>query len=152
MLVTLGDAADLAIDELGLPVKNVLRGVPASEFFCPGAVLEILVDNQHPLGYGMPDRSGSYFRNSPAFELVAPFTGSEPRAVVRYPAENPLKSGWIGGPEHLSNRIGAVEIKHGSGRVVLFGLPVQWRAQPHATFKLLFNALHWAAATESTVR
>ncbi len=151
-LVTLGDAADLAIDELGLPVKNVLRGVPASEFFCPGAVLEILVDNRHPLGYGMPERSGSYFRNSPAFELVAPFTDSEPRAVVRYPTENPLKSGWIGGPEHLSNRIGAVEVRHGSGRVVLFGLPVQWRAQPHATFKLLFNALHWAAATKATLQ
>ncbi|MCL6565415.1 MAG: hypothetical protein K6U09_03230 [Acidobacteriia bacterium] len=150
-LVTLGEAADLAIDALGLPVRNVLRNVPASQFFCPGAVLEILVDNRHPLGYGMPERTGSYFRNSPAFELVAPFTASEPRAVVRYPTENPLKSGWIGGPEHLSNRIGALEVRHGSGRVILFGFPVQWRAQPHATFKLLFNALHWSAATTATV-
>ncbi|MGH9793321.1 MAG: hypothetical protein ACRD5G_00985, partial [Candidatus Acidiferrales bacterium] len=147
-LVTLGDAADLAIDELGLPVRNVLRDVPRGKFYCPGAVLEIFVDNQHPLGYGMPSRTSAYFRDNPAFELSAPFTTSAARAVAKYPATNALQSGWIGGPEHLFNRAGVVDVTYGQGRVVLLGFAAQFRAQPHATFKLLFNALHWSAAAK----
>jgi hypothetical protein len=150
-LVTLDNAADFAIDELGLPVRNVLRGVPAAEFFCPGAVLDIRVDPRHPLGYGMREKASGYFRNSPAFELSAGFTEQQPRAVVRYPATNPLESGWIGGPEHLANRVAAAEVSYGQGRVVLLGFPVQFRAQPHGTFKLLFNALHWSAAASARV-
>jgi hypothetical protein len=149
-LVTLDSAADFAIDELGLPVRNVLRGVPADKFYCPGAVLEIFVDNEHPVAYGMPPRASAYFRNSPAFELTAPFSTSTGRAVARYPATNPLQSGWIGGPEHIQNALGAVEVSYGKGRVVLLGFQAQFRAQPDGTFKLLFNALHWAAAEPRT--
>ena len=34
----------------------------------------------------------------------------------------------------------------GKGRVVLFGNEVLWRAQPHGTFKLLFNGIYYGAA------
>ena len=146
-LVTLDDAADFAIDALGLPVRNTLRGVPRDKFFCPGAILELFVDNQTPLGYGMPSRTSAYFLNSPAFELTAPFTTTSARAIARYPATNPLQSGWIGGPEYLYDRVAVADVSFGKGRVVLIGFRAQFRAQPHATFKLLFNALHLSAAT-----
>ncbi len=146
MLVTLDDAADFAIDTLGLPVRNTLRDVPRDKFYCPGAILEILVDSQHPLGYGMPPRTSAYFFNSPALELTAPFASREARTVARYPGTNPLQSGWIGGPEYLYDKAAAVDVTYGKGRVVLLGFRAQFRAQPQATFKLLFNALHWSAA------
>jgi hypothetical protein len=145
-LVTLDDACDFAIDELKLPVRNSLRGVPPEQFYCPGAILETFVDDRHPLGYGMPARTSVYFLNSPAFELTGPLGEGAARAVARYPATNPLQSGWIGGPEHLFNRLGVVEAPVGKGRAVLLGFRAQFRGQPHATFKLLFNALHWSAA------
>jgi len=146
-LVTLDDAADFAIDELGLPVRNVLRGVPSDKFYCPGAILKILVDTQNPLAYGMPPETSAYFRNGPAFEISAPFSENAARAVAKYPSADLLQSGWIGGPEHLYDRVGVAEVSYGKGRIVLLGFRVQFRAQPHATFKLLFNAIHWSAAT-----
>ena len=145
-LVTLDDAADFAIDTLGLPVRNALRGVSRDKFFCPGAILEIFVDNHTPLGYGMLPKASGYFLNSPAFELTAPFTTTAARAIARYPATNPLQSGWIGGPEHLYDRVAVADVTLGKGRVVLIGFRAQFRAQSHATFKFLFNALHLSAA------
>jgi hypothetical protein len=147
-LVALDDASDFAIDTLGLPVRNTLRGVTADKFYCPGAVLQIYVDNRNPVAYGLPEKTSAYFLNSPAFEITAPFTENNARAVAKYPSTNPLQSGWIGGPEYLYDKVAAAEVSVGKGRVVLLGFRAQFRAQPHATFKLLFNSLHWSAATK----
>ena len=49
-------------------------------------------------------------------------------------------------PVGRADRAGVAEVSYGKGRVVLLGFAAQFRAQPHATFKLLFNALHWSAA------
>ena len=35
----------------------------------------------------------------------------------------------------------------GKGRLVLFGPEIAWRAQPHGTFKLLFNGIYFGGAT-----
>jgi len=148
-LVTLDEAADFAIEELGLPVRNTLRDVSRDKFFCPGAVLSVYLDTQNPLAYGMEAETSAYFLNSPAFELSAPFVSREARAVVKYPAHNALQSGWIGGPEYLYDKVAAAEVSYGKGRVVLLGFRAQFRAQPQATFKLLFNAIHWSAAEKS---
>ncbi|MCL4523612.1 MAG: M14 family metallopeptidase [Acidobacteria bacterium] len=146
-LVALDDASNFAIDTLGLPVRNILRGVPSDKFYCPGAVLEIFVDNRNPIAYGLPQKTSAYFLNSPAFEISAPFTENSARAVAKYPSTNPLQSGWIGGPEYLYDKVAAAEVSVGKGRVVLLGFRAQFRAQPHATFKLLFNSLHSSAAS-----
>jgi len=47
----------------------------------------------------------------------------------------------------LSSEVARNEKSYGKGRVLLLGFRAQFRAQSHATFKLLFNALHWSAAT-----
>jgi hypothetical protein len=41
----------------------------------------------------------------------------------------------------LSKGVIAVEATVGRGRVLLFGPEILHRAQPHGTFKLLFNVL-----------
>ncbi len=147
-LVTLDEAADFAIEELGLPVRNTLRDVPSSRFYCPGAVLRIYVDTENPLAYGMEGETSAYFLNSPAFELTAPFANRDAHVVAKYPATSALQSGWIGGPEYLYDKVAAAEVTYGKGRVALLGFRAQFRAQPQATFKLLFNAIHWAGATK----
>jgi len=104
------------------------------------------VDTNHPVAYGMRPESIALFSNSPAFDLAPGFSYTDVKVIARYPATNPLESGWIRGEEHLFNRIAAAEVGYEKGRIVLIGFRAQFRAQPHNTFKLLFNALHYAAA------
>ena len=45
----------------------------------------------------------------------------------------------------MAGRAAVVEVNMRPGRVVLFGLRPQHRAQTHATFPLLFNSLYISA-------
>jgi hypothetical protein len=102
-------------------------------------VVRIAVDTAQPVGWGMAPDSAAYFQGSRAFETTDPSV----RSIARYaPADSVLMSGWLLGPERIANRHAVLEAAFGAGRVVLFAFRPQFRAQPHATFKLLFNALY----------
>ncbi|MCH8806814.1 MAG: peptidase M14 [Planctomycetes bacterium] len=68
-LVLMDSATELATDLFRVPVRNVLDGLPRDQFFCPGSILRIRVDNTHPLGYGFDDEAAAYFTHSKAFVL-----------------------------------------------------------------------------------
>lgn len=139
-LVALNRASDFAIEYLGLPVRNVLRGLTSSQFYCPGSILGMQVETTHPLARGMPAQSIAWFEHGGAFE-VAPERKADVQIVARYGAGNPLLSGWILGHEYLANKAAVVQINVGRGHVVLFGFRPQYRGHSVATFPLLFNAL-----------
>jgi hypothetical protein len=67
--------------------------------------------------------------------------------VAWYDSPTPLRSGWAWGQQYLDQAVSIVEGAVGKGRVVLFGNEVNWRAQPHGTFKLLFNGIYYGSAT-----
>ncbi len=142
-LIALGGASLLPIEEFPLPLKNALKGLRPDQFSCPGSILRVFVDNATtPIGYGMTEEASAVFYNNVAFEPTAPLGDASVRAIAKYPAGDILKSGWIGGPEYLYDRTAAAEVTLGKGRVILLGFAVQHRAQPHGTFKLLFNSLY----------
>ncbi len=144
-LVALDSAASLLLARMNLPVRDAVQELPADRFLCPGSLLKVLVDPSHPLGYGLPEEVAGYFARSPAFATSIPGSERTRQVVARYPAEGPvLLSGWIRGEEHLRRRAAVVDIGVGKGRVVLLGFRVQHRAQPHGTFRFLFNALERA--------
>ncbi len=143
VLVCLEDSCTWAIDVLGLPVKDVLRGLNTATFYGPGSIvrLDYRPDRGHPtlLTLGMPEVGPAYFDRSLAFELNDP----PPTTVVaaRYAKSDVLESGWLLGPEKLQDQAALVDLPEGQGRVILFAFPPQHRGQTHATFRLLFNAL-----------
>ena len=149
-LIVLDSACDLVIEQFGLPVENVLKNVKHTDFFCPGSLLEIIVDNTEPIAYGMPKKAAALFAKSPAFR---PFYWTKRTAVLAYyPDDNPLLSGWILGDEKIRGLAAALEIPMGKGRVVLLGFRAQNRGQTHGTFKLLLNAIHLSRAKEEVLK
>ena len=97
----------------------------------------------------MAAETHGFYNNSPFFALVDGFTSQKPTIVARYRNEDLLASGWLKGEELMAGRAAVVSIEMNPGRVVLFGLRPQHRAQTHATFPMLFNALYLATSASS---
>jgi hypothetical protein len=143
ILVCLEDSCLYTIEELKLPVRNVLQGLGASQFFGPGSVVELSVNGDVPLGAGMPRVCWAAFDRSLAFEILPAQPGSNDATTVaaRYAAAGPLASGWMLGAEKIQGKAALVEVGRGQGRVILFAFPPQNRGQSRGTSRLLFNAL-----------
>jgi hypothetical protein len=145
-VVALSDSAANLAAHLRLPIENHLveggEPLPRAKFFVPGSILTAKVDTSHPLAAGMAERTDFFFDNSPVFKLGPGADAAGVRAFVRFDSATPLHSGWAWGQKYLEGGVAAVEAKVGKGRVVLYGPEILQRAQPHGTFKLLFNALY----------
>jgi hypothetical protein len=113
-------------------------------------VLEARFDITHPLAFGMRERAMVFFDESPAFRLEPDAAARGVRPVAWYESATPLRSGWAWGQQYLDKAVSIAEAKVGAGRLILFGNEVAWRAQPHGTFKLLFNALYYPSAVAAT--
>ena len=141
-LVTLGAASAFAIENFAVPVRDLKRGLSRDQHFAPGTILKLEVDTAHPVGYGMAAETYGFYNNSPFFALVEGFASQRTTVVARYPNDEVVASGWLRGEELMTGRAAVVSIEMNPGRIVLFGLRPQHRAQTHATFPMLFNALY----------
>jgi hypothetical protein len=56
------------------------------------------------------------------------------------------------GEEYMLGRAAVVEVETLPGKVVLFGIRPQHRAQSHATLPLLFNSLYWSTEGDVTAQ
>lgn len=151
-LITLGAASDLAIDKFPIPVKNLKRGLTREQHFAPGTILKIQVDASHPVGYGMPEETYGFYNNSPFFALTEGFSSQRAAIVARYPNADVIGSGWLKGEELMTGRGAVVAIEMNPGRIILFGLRPQHRAQTQATFPMLFNAIYLAGAESRAIQ
>ena len=141
-LVTFAQAGDLALDELGLPVRNAVRGVWGNDFWSPGSTLRMKVDNSTPFTWGMPeDALATYLAGGQVYETVPGGESADVRRLATYPERDILQSGWLLGEETIANKAAMVAVDKGRGVVLMIGFRAQHRAQTHGTFKLLFNAL-----------
>jgi len=150
-IVTVGSSTALA-RHLGLPVADALvedssgteRHLPNAKFFIPGSLMRVAVDRSQPAAWGMEDHADVMFDESPVMRLGPDAAARGVRRIAWFDSARPLRSGWAWGQQYLEGGVAAAEADVGRGKLFLFGPEITFRAQPHGTFRLLFNALYSA--------
>ncbi len=147
-LLAVDHAVDFAIDQLGLPIRNVARNLRPEEFFVPGSLVRLQFKESSPLTAGLAADGVAMFARSQSLAVV-PAASEGDRRVPRdvevfatFPAKGFLASGWeLGGSRYLGGRTAGVRVPLGKGQVVLLAIRPHFRGQPHNIYKLLFNPL-----------
>ncbi len=147
-LVAMGRATGVST-HFGLPVSNPLAGLKPEQYFVPGSVLRVRVDNTLPAAYGFEPEADVFFDNSPVFRLEPGAAARGVRPIAWFATGTPLRSGWAWGQAYLKDAVVALEAPVGRGRLLLFGPEVTFRAQSHGTFKFLFNSLYYGSGTNA---
>ena len=150
-MIAAGSAASSLAVSLQLPVSDFLverqpgqpdRPLSSDKFYIPGSILRVAVDTTAPSAAGSEERVDVFFNNSPVFRLAPAARGVRP--VMCFDSGTPLRSGWAWGQNYLEGGTTAFEATIGEGRVYAFGPEITFRAQPHGTFKFLFNGIYQA--------
>jgi hypothetical protein len=143
--IAIGSSAANLAAFLQLPVESQLTEngtpLPNTKFYIPGSVLRTKVDVNDPLAFGMNEATDVFFDEAPVWKLRPNAAAAGVKRVAWYDSKTPLRSGWAWGQEVLDQGAAAVSAKVGKGNVLLFGPEILQRAQPHGTFKFLFNGI-----------
>jgi hypothetical protein len=141
-LVTFAGAGNLPLEKFDISVRNVVAGVPNTEFWAQGSTLRVNIDSDHPLGWGMPEKGVVvFFGASQVYEVQRSTDGEVASRVASYIHRDVLQRGQLDGEDLIADRAAMLAVDHGDGQVVLIGFRPQHRAQTHGTYKFLFNAL-----------
>ena len=152
-IVAAGSASSGIGSLFDLPISNYLidrepgeqdRNLGSDKFYIPGSVLRVAVDSTTSAAYGSPGHVDVFFNNSPVFRLEPDAAMKGVRPVMWFDSRTPLRSGWAWGQNYLEGGVAAVEATVGRGKLYLYGPEVTFRAQPHGTFKFLFNGIFGA--------
>jgi hypothetical protein len=104
-LVCFNRATAFAIQQFGLPVKDVVAGMKRQEFFTGGSVMAVEATTTHPVMAGMPAEAAIFVDGSPAFETGEDFKGE---VLARYQSTgSPLSSTSSSERGRLARRAGA---------------------------------------------
>src|SRR5260370_3124848 len=70
-LVALNDASRFAVQQLLLPVRNVLEGVADDQFYAPGSVFRLELEATHPIARCVPAQNIAPDQSEAAFRVPA---------------------------------------------------------------------------------
>ena len=173
-ILAFGDAVDFALQQFGLPVRDIVASAGSKDFSIPGSLIRTNIDTSNALAWGMDEQVAVNFVRGQAFDVLGQegcvddllnqrhchevMRGDRPlkefdqppryESVANYADEELLMSGWAAGTEHIAGKSALARVPQGDGEVIVYGFRPQFRGQPRATYKLVFNALYLAAAEQ----
>ncbi|HVF46797.1 MAG TPA: M14 family zinc carboxypeptidase [Pyrinomonadaceae bacterium] len=137
-LICFDDSCEMMIKQFGLPMKNVVAGVPRSQFYNPGSIVNLEVDTKHPLARGLREETAAYFSTSSAWDVT---DERRVNTIAQYAVKDALLSGWMLGEKFINGKTALAEASYEKGKIVLFGFRPQHRGQSWGTLPFIFNAL-----------
>ncbi len=135
-LVFLNRSTRFAVRQLRLHLDDATAGLTPAQFYSPGSILNARAEAGNPLTWGLPGQICIWSETSPAWAATP-----DSMIAVRYPTAGVPASGWLTGERHIAGKAALLDIRVGSGHIILFGFRPQYRGQSYQTFKLFFNAL-----------
>ncbi len=150
-LVAIGASSINAAQQFGFPVTSHMvertptgsapTPLPSEKFYVPGSLLEVAYDTTTLAAKGQEPRGVVFYNNSPVLRLGPDAAAKGVKPIAWFDSPTPLRSGWAWGQNYLDGGVAMAEGKYGQGTVYMFGPEITFRAQPHTTFKLLFNSI-----------
>jgi hypothetical protein len=150
-LVAIGESSLNTAQHFGFPITDHLvertptgsagTPLPSEKFYVPGSILEVAYDTTSLAARGQEARGPVFFDNSPVMRLGPDAAAKGVKPIAWFDTPTPLRSGWAWGQNYLDGGVAMAEGKYGQGTVYMFGPEITFRAQPAATFKLLFNSV-----------
>lgn len=141
-LLAFSAACGFAAKACELKVSNLAESLPQSAFNTHGSTLNIDVDTQDPICYGMPKQALALHWSGPVLQIDEKFNAGDFKIGATYAKTNVLQSGLLTGEALIASTPALVTAKRGKGEVILYSFAPQHRAQTHGTFKMVFNALY----------
>ena len=135
VLVAEDEGAEYALEILGLPVSNAVRGLGRSTFYAPGVLVGLAPDGARPSG------RAAWLDGGVVFRVDEPGFADRVSVLARYASEPTVRSGLLIGADRVAGEPAALEIEVGDGKLVLFGFRPTYRGQAVSTFPFLFDAL-----------
>ena len=156
-IITLGSSANIAA-HFGVPatsglvemVNGVERRLPNDKFYVPGSVLSMDVDRQ-PAGVRLRPQGRRDVGTARRSRLGPDAAIKGVRTVGWLSTDKLLRSGWAWGQQYLKGLVTALDVSYGKGKVFIFTPEITFRAQPHATYKFLFNGMYDGSAKAVTL-
>ncbi|HTR79205.1 MAG TPA: hypothetical protein VMH39_13890, partial [Gemmatimonadaceae bacterium] len=146
-IISFGGASEFGT-ALGLPItdhmidKSTGSHLNPNQFYAPGSVLRVAVDNTLPIATGLPKQLDVFYNNSPVYDLGPDAAAKGLKPIAWYDTDSPLRSGWAWGGAALKDGVEGIQATVGKGNLYLFGMEIMWRGEPHGTFKFLFNGIY----------
>ena len=116
--------------------------LPGEKYYIPGSLLKAYVDTKSSINWGMPTEVDVVFDNSPVFKLDAGAEAKGIKPLLWFGKEDALRSGWAWGQSYLKDGVVAFVAPIGKGNLHVYTPEITFRAQSHATYKMLFNNLY----------
>ncbi len=111
-IVAVEEATEFFVELFDLGVSNAVERLPSQDFFIPGSILSVDLEEDHPVNQGKGDTTPVWFwTSSRAFDVDDP----QVEVVARYSEGNPLLSGWLLGPEYVAGKAAIVRAASWTG-------------------------------------